>query len=48
MLTGMILSFGYVMLRQVLQLLAQGMRSERANDVEILVLLKGTSSALQL
>src|SRR5437016_4768662 len=38
MLTGMILSFGYAMLRQVLQLVAQGMRGERAKDVEILVL----------
>jgi transposase InsO family protein len=38
MLTGMILSFGYVMFRQVLQLMAQGMRGERAKDVEILVL----------
>jgi transposase len=38
MLAGMILSFGYVMFRQVLQLMAQGMRGERAKDVEILVL----------
>ena len=38
MLIGMILSFGYVMFRQVLQLMAQGMRGDRAKDVEILVL----------
>jgi putative transposase len=37
-LTVMILSFGYVMFRQVLQLMGQGMRSDRAKDVEILVL----------
>ncbi|MBQ0905581.1 helix-turn-helix domain-containing protein [Micromonospora sp. U21] len=34
----MILSFGYLILRQVLQLLIQGMRGDRAKDVEILVL----------
>jgi putative transposase len=34
----MILSFGYLMLSQVLQLLIQRMRGDRAKDVEILVL----------
>jgi len=34
----MILSFGYAILRQVLQLLIQGIRGDRAKDVEILVL----------
>lgn len=38
MLTVMILSFGYLMLSQVLQLLIQRMRGDRAKDVEILVL----------
>lgn len=37
-LAVMILSLGYVMLRQVLQLLVQGIRGDRAKDVEILVL----------
>jgi hypothetical protein len=34
----MILSFGYLILRQVLQLVAQDVRGERAKNVEILVL----------
>jgi hypothetical protein len=34
----MILWFGYLILRQVLQLIVLGMRGERANEVEILVL----------
>jgi hypothetical protein len=34
----MIVSFGYLILRHVLQLIVQGMRGERANEVEILVL----------
>jgi putative transposase len=34
----MIVSFGYLILRQVLQLIVLGMRGERANEVEILVL----------
>jgi putative transposase len=38
MLAGMILSFGYMILRQLLHLLVQGMRGERAKDIEILVL----------
>jgi putative transposase len=33
-----LLSFGYLMLRQVLQLLAQRIRDEQARDIEILVL----------
>jgi putative transposase len=38
MLGVMILSFGYLMLRQILQLLVHGMQGERAKDVENLVL----------
>jgi putative transposase len=34
----MIVSFGYLILRQVLQLIVLGLRGERANEVEILVL----------
>src|SRR3954454_14562324 len=34
----MILSFGYLVLRQVLQLIVLGLRGERAKEVEILVL----------
>src|SRR5437763_3789257 len=34
----MIVSFGYLILRQLLQLVVLGMRGERANEVEILVL----------
>jgi putative transposase len=34
----MVVSFGYLVLRQVLQLIVLGMRGERANEVEILVL----------
>ena len=34
----MIVSFGYLILRQVLQLIVLGMRGERAKEVEILVL----------
>jgi hypothetical protein len=34
----MVVSFGYLLLRQVLQLVVLGMRRERAKDVEILVL----------
>src|SRR5258706_7360524 len=34
----MIVSFGYLILRQLLQLIVLGMRGERANEVEILVL----------
>jgi putative transposase len=34
----MIVSFGYLILRQVLQLIVLGMRGERSKDVEILVL----------
>lgn len=37
-LAVMILSFGYVILRQVLDLLIQGIHGDRAKDVEILVL----------
>jgi putative transposase len=37
-LIGMILSFGYLVLRQALQLIVLGMRGERAKEVEILVL----------
>jgi putative transposase len=38
MLGVMILSFGYLILRQVLQLLIQGMRGERAKEMVVLVL----------
>src|SRR5512140_2238117 len=38
MLRGMILSFGYLILRQVLQLIILVVRGERANAVEVLVL----------
>ncbi len=34
----MILSFGYLVLRQILQLIVLGMHGERSKDVEILVL----------
>ena len=34
----MVISFGYLVLRQVLQLIVLGMRGERAKEVEILVL----------
>ena len=34
----MVVSFGYLVLRQVLQLIVLGMRGERAKEVEILVL----------
>ena len=34
----MIVSFGYLILRQMLQLIVLGMRGERSNEVEILVL----------
>jgi putative transposase len=34
----MILSFGYLILRQLLQLIVQGLRGEREKEVEILVL----------
>src|SRR2546423_14861655 len=34
----MIVSFGYLILRQLMQLIVLGMRVERANEVEILVL----------
>jgi len=37
-LSGMVVSFGYLVLRQVLQLIVLGMRGERANEVEVLVL----------
>ena len=37
-LTGMVVSFGYLILRQVLQLIVLGLRGDRANEVEILVL----------
>jgi hypothetical protein len=37
-LTGMIVSFGHLILRQVLQLVVLGMRGGRMNEVEILVL----------
>jgi len=33
-----VLSFGYLLLRQVLQLIVLGLRGERAKEVEILVL----------
>jgi putative transposase len=38
MLNVMILSFGYLILRQVLQLMIQVVRGERSKEVEILVL----------
>ena len=38
MLRGMILSFGYLVLRQVFQLIILVVRGERANAVEVLVL----------
>jgi hypothetical protein len=38
MLMAMILSFGYPVLRQLLQLMILVLRGERANEVEILVL----------
>jgi putative transposase len=34
----MVISFGYLVLRQVLQLIVLGMRGERVKEVEILVL----------
>src|SRR5882757_8160170 len=34
----MVLSFGYLVLRQLLQLIVLGLRGERAKEVEILVL----------
>jgi hypothetical protein len=34
----MVVSFGYLVLRQVLQLIALGLRGERAKEIEILVL----------
>jgi hypothetical protein len=37
-LADVILSFGYLILRQVLQLLLQVMRGERSKEIEILVL----------
>jgi hypothetical protein len=37
-LTGMIVSFGYLILRQVLQLIVVSLRGERAKEIEILVL----------
>ena len=37
-LTCMIVSFGYLILRQLMQLIVLGMRGERVNEVEILVL----------
>src|SRR4051812_25559898 len=38
MLTVMILSLGYLIIRQVLQLMLLALRGDRANEVEILVL----------
>jgi putative transposase len=38
MLNAMVLSFGYLILRQVLQLLIHMVRGERSKEVEILVL----------
>ena len=38
MLTVVVLSFGYVIVRLVLQLFTLAVRGERANEVEILVL----------
>jgi hypothetical protein len=37
-LAGVVVSFGYLILRQVLQLLLQVMRGERSKEIEILVL----------
>jgi hypothetical protein len=37
-LSGIVVSFGYPVLRQVLQLIVLGLRGERANEVKILVL----------
>jgi putative transposase len=37
-MTGMILSFGYLVLRRTLQLMILALRGDRANEVEILVL----------
>jgi len=37
-LNGMVVSFGYLILRQVLQLIVLGMRGEGAKEIEILVL----------
>jgi putative transposase len=37
-LTGMMMSFGYLIVRQVLQLIVLGMWSERSKEVEIVVL----------
>jgi hypothetical protein len=37
-MTGMMLSFGYLILRQLLQLIVLGLRGERAKEVEIIVL----------
>jgi putative transposase len=37
-LSGMVVSSGYLVLRQMLQLLVLGTHSERAKEVEILVL----------
>jgi putative transposase len=37
-LTGMVVSFGYLVLRQVLQLMVVSLRSERTKEIEILVL----------
>jgi hypothetical protein len=36
--TAMVVSFGYLVLRQVMQLIVLGLRGERAKEVEILVL----------
>jgi hypothetical protein len=36
--SGMVVSFGYLVLYQVLQLIVLGLRGERAKEVEILVL----------
>jgi len=38
MVEGMFLSFGYLIMCQILRLVVQGMRGERSKDVEILVL----------
>jgi hypothetical protein len=38
MVAGMFLSFGYVILCQILRLVVQGLRGERSKDLEILVL----------
>jgi hypothetical protein len=37
-LSGVVVSFGYLVLRQVLQLIALGMHSDRAKEIEVLVL----------